>query len=635
MHLEFFVTQPLETLIRKRAAFIVNKQQHRVPDKWYDGLFSLWDVQQPEGRNLLGPDNLGGQHPYAVSGSDDPSNGKCLFLAEKNVAYPDAREIEAVEYFLERFVWGKHQRTDREMPYPFGIYGSDSWQQNRFTNRDPLDEQVSRPGGPSACRMWRTFDYTTYFAMYFNLYRIAKDNPQLVTYLDARGYLDRAYGTARAFFEVPSNIRMEGGWSFTGWVYWAYTIGNFHEKYLLPLIAALEDEGLSDQAAYLRGEWEKKVKYFLYDDTYPWVSEMPVDSTAFESTYVAAKYALSHGLSPDENLWQDRNSGRWYSHPRIETTQHQTFLERQALANLACRGSIEPAYFLLGSDFRGCGESFYMLSYMSQMGGWALLDQALQFDADPFPGLRLGYASMLSSWALVNAGRKEDGYGYWYPGELHDGAVGWGFTTQKCADEWNPGVKQHPRGAWPVDGEIDHGLTAYIETAATIVAEDPLFGWIAYGGTLERQGGGQLLVVPRDGVRQRLYVITPARRLRMELDRDGFAAEQAVAIAPELNRLEFVLENRSDVPHTALVKIEGLAPGTYRAVVANQRHDPLTVTAGKSAQFALVVNAAQTHVLIEPFRDIPEAGPLMRNHSFQPHNVREGQLRRTHSLSSR
>jgi hypothetical protein len=121
----------------------------------------------------------------------------------------------------------------------------------------------------------------------------------------------------------------------------------------------------------------------------------------------------------------------------------------------------------------------------------------------------------------------------------------------------------------------------------------------------------------------------------MELDRDGFAAEQAVAIAPELNRLEFVLENRSDVPHTALVKIEGLAPGTYRAVVANQRHDPLTVTAGKSAQFALVVNAAQTHVLIEPFRDIPEAGPLMRNHSFQPHNVREGQLRRTHSLSSR
>jgi len=81
--LEFFVTEPLETLIRKRAAFITAHQQHRDPARWYDGLFSLWDRRQPEGRNLLGPDHLAGQPAYAVSGSDDPSNSKCLFLSEK------------------------------------------------------------------------------------------------------------------------------------------------------------------------------------------------------------------------------------------------------------------------------------------------------------------------------------------------------------------------------------------------------------------------------------------------------------------------------------------------------------------------------------------------------------------------
>ncbi len=31
MPLEFFVTEPLETLIKKRAAFIVKHQQHRDP----------------------------------------------------------------------------------------------------------------------------------------------------------------------------------------------------------------------------------------------------------------------------------------------------------------------------------------------------------------------------------------------------------------------------------------------------------------------------------------------------------------------------------------------------------------------------------------------------------------------------
>ena len=344
----FSSREPLETLIRKRAAFIVKNQQHRDPDKWYDGLFSLWDRRQPEGQYLLGPDHLGGQHPYAVSGSDDPSNGKCLLVAEKNVAFPDAAEIAALEYFVKHFVWGKQQRTGAETPYPYGIYGADSWQQNRFTDRDPLDKGISRPGGPSACRMWRTFDYTTYFALYYDLYRIAKQRPDLVHELDAAGYLERAYGTARAYFEVPANIRMEGGWSFTGWVYWQYTVGNFHEKYLLPLIAALEAEGLQAKADLLRAEWEKKVKYFIYDNPWPFASEMPVDSTAYESTYAAAKYALQVPLKPDTNLWHDRNLQHWFSHPVIDPARHEEFLVRQHLANLACRGVLEANYWTLG-----------------------------------------------------------------------------------------------------------------------------------------------------------------------------------------------------------------------------------------------------------------------------------------------
>ena len=65
---------------------------------------------------------------------------------------------------------------------------------------------------------------------------------------------------------------MEGGWAFTGWVYWQYTIGNFHEKYLLPLIEALETEGQQDKAEFLRGEWEK-IKYFIYDDPWPFTRD--------------------------------------------------------------------------------------------------------------------------------------------------------------------------------------------------------------------------------------------------------------------------------------------------------------------------------------------------------------------------
>lgn len=599
MPLEFFVTEPLETLMRKRAAFIVRNQQHRDPSKWYDGLYSLWDRRQPPGRNLLGPDHLAGQHPYAVSGSDDPSNGKCLLVAEKNVAYPDAAEIASLEYFVQRFVWGKHQRTDAETPYPYGIYGSDSWKQNRFTDRDPLGRGISRPGGPSACRMWRTFDYTTYFALYFDLYRIAKQRPDLVKECSAAEYLERAYGTARAYFEVPANIRMEGGWSFTGWVYWQYTVGNFHEKYLLPLIAALEAEGQQAKANSLRHEWEKKVKYFIYDSAWPFASEMPIDSTAYESTYAAAQYALAVPLRPETNLWHDRNLNRWFAHPVIDPKRHEAFLLRQHLANLACRGVLEANYWSLGSDFRGCGSSSYTLSYMSQMGGWAVLDYALRHDPNPAANLRLGYASMLSTWALMNSGDAASGFGFWTPGPLHDGAMSWGFQPRKVGTEWNPAARDLPRGAWPVCGEADHGLVAGIEAACTVLYDDPIFGVLAYGGEA-REKPGTVEVIPRDGVRQRFHALLGERRAHLSLDRDGFAHDQPILVSRELNRFSFVLENRAPERHETALVVEGLPAGDYAAIAETTKR-LFRVEAGRLTPLSLPMPGGQNvHVRLEP-----------------------------------
>ena len=43
--LEFFSTEPLDVLIKKRSSFIVNKQQHKAPGKWWDGLYSVYDMK--------------------------------------------------------------------------------------------------------------------------------------------------------------------------------------------------------------------------------------------------------------------------------------------------------------------------------------------------------------------------------------------------------------------------------------------------------------------------------------------------------------------------------------------------------------------------------------------------------------
>src|SRR5205807_106032 len=53
MFLEFFSTESLETLIKKRAAFLA-RSQHRDPSKWYNGLITDWNM---DSKVRLSPDN--------------------------------------------------------------------------------------------------------------------------------------------------------------------------------------------------------------------------------------------------------------------------------------------------------------------------------------------------------------------------------------------------------------------------------------------------------------------------------------------------------------------------------------------------------------------------------------------------
>ena len=81
-------------------------------------------------------------------------------------------------------------------PYPYGIYGADSWMQNRNADRDPLAGGVSRPGGPApaACGAPSTTPPTSRST---SPLPIASMRPDLVKECTAAEYLERAYGTAR------------------------------------------------------------------------------------------------------------------------------------------------------------------------------------------------------------------------------------------------------------------------------------------------------------------------------------------------------------------------------------------------------------------------------------------------------
>lgn len=576
--LEFFSTEPVSTLMQKRSSFLTKSQQHRDTSKWYNGLYSVWDMKNSI---LRGPDNTDGFDFWwgYVLTCDDIGLSKAPFIASKNVFDPNDDEIKSVEYYIKNFVWGGLQRTDKELPNPYGIYGVPNWRESR----DPLLRARSRDNNMDKMKIWRSYDYPHITMMYYHMFQIAEFYPEKVSYLDAKGYLERAYQTAKAYFTYPYQI--------LSW-YDTYKWGCYNELIILPLIADLERYGRRSDADWLRKEWEKKVKYFVYDEKYPFRSEYSIDRTAFESSYAFAKYGSLRDMKPDVNLWYDVNLKKWYSHPVVAKKDSRAFMEKQNLAGLAVRGWLAPSYYSLGSDDSEGGG----LSYMARMGGWSILDYGLQFADNPFDWLQLGYASYLSSFALMNTGTEESNFGFWFPGKQNDGATGWAFNAQKFGRIWLQN-RNEPRGAWNYDGEADLGLGAVTRMASTIIVNDPLFGWFAYGGNL-KINNDILEVIPADGVGVRFGFVTANSRILVELNRDRISSKVPVITEKAGKSFQFFVDNVTGAKHNSQLKLTGTEGTTYNININNRIVKTVKLTGALELAVDFVIPADGCRIIL-------------------------------------
>jgi Family of unknown function (DUF5695) len=560
--LEFFVTEPLETVIKKRANFLVTSMQHNNPTKPWYGAYGDWDqlkhvLRNPEDRDRLSP--------WLTDSSDDAGNARPAFVAGVNALFPTQEGVASVERYVRYYLFndykdgkGGMQMTDKE-PYPYGIYGTfDNWWQHRAAPDTPPD--TYEPGNANRQRdwtvlhrdhLWRIYDYPHIINMYHRLYQIGKFYPEMLKWKTSAQYLELAYHTAVAYWTVPFATR---NWS-------ANSVGTMNEACIEDLIYSLEEEGKQEWANEVRGLWETKVAHFVLNTPNLYGSEFSFDSTGFESTEAFARYAVrnagKHNVDPPK-IAVGPGRGEIPKFSDVTPEAAKKFQDFQMLLNTNDRGWIETAYYLLGSDYRS--STSYLQSYMSHLGGWAVLDHGLNFADNPTDYLRLGYASALSAWCLVNSGTAESGYGYWYPAKANDGATGGGFIPEAWGRGWIG--KTMPRGAWYYSAEEDVGYVGALRTHATVVVNDPVFGDYAYGGILTRTKGS-VQVVARDGLRMRLHVIRNKQRLHLLFDNDGFAAEHPITISDDLSSVAFRIDNRAHRAHATQMRIGGMPSGNY------------------------------------------------------------------------
>lgn len=252
------------------------------------------------------------------------------------------------------------------------------------------------------------------------------------------------------------------------------------------------------------------------------------------------------------------------------------FMQNQLDGNLALRGLFEPGYANLGTAWSG---QYVNLDYMTQMGGVALLDYAYRFSDRPDRYINYGYNSLLASWALMNTGTKKTDFGYWYRGEQNDGAVGWAFSPYQNSRTYMNYIKVG-RAPWRFDGEIDHGLTGGIHGSGVYLLDDPDFGLIGYGGNVRMDKDGTVSIIPFDGVRRQVRIMTPVR-FSVELMQDGFRKDYPITLRG-MEELSFCIENRSDKPHNTTIRAEGMPEGKYTVMTDHKMITTFNIEAGNA-----------------------------------------------------
>lgn len=580
-YLEFFASLSAEELIKKRASFLVEKQMHKDPSKWYNGLFGVYDMKNGELRGPDNPDIYDEQLTYFLC-SDDPILGKAPFLASKNVYFPNDDEIKALEYHIEHFVWGKLQRTDQEEPYSYGVYGTPNW----LVNRDTLLRKTQTEYKLNVYRTWRTYDYPHVFMLYYHMYQIAKLYPEKCTYARADEYFERAFQTAKAYFAYPAEL--------LGDYYEPFKWGCYNELLIVNIINDLKQMGRTKDAAILTAEWEKKAKYFIYDHPYPYRSEYSADRTAFESSYALASYAIENPMNNDVNLWYDKNEKKWYSHQSVTVDTARDFMERQHYANLACRGWLEPSWYLQGSDYMFASEHCTH-SYMARMGGYSILNYGLRYAKEPSDWLQLGYNSYMNPFGLINAGNEQSNYGYWYGGKDRDGALAQCFTPTKYAAAWIG--TEEKRGPWRYCGEGDLGMCAITRMATSILTVDPVFGVLAYGASLSDQNEDAYRMYVWDGVRNQCWIVGKGKRYGMRLNRDHIAGNKPLEVTTDFSSATFVLSNYTQNKHTTFLTVEVIGNEIPRVTVDGKRMKPAIIAKGKF-EYALPVTLHEHRIVV-------------------------------------
>lgn len=409
---------------------------------------------------------------------------------------------------------------------------------------------------PNTTPTYRGYAYPHIYNTYFSMYKISKLYPDLIDYIEEpKTYLLRAYNIFKALYDGP--------------VAYNWNTGLMGESTTPELIAALREEGFDAEADDILNKMRRKFNN-LRSQKYPYGSEYNYDNTGEEAVYTLAK------MFGDTNVMDLANT-------KTRST----------------RGWM-PVWYLYGIPVTITGENWWNGQYTASLAGTAIDDWVRHHSDQPEVEQRLSWAAKIANVSHINSGQISS-----HPDNI--GAVAWTYQAEK-GNFPALGLGGGPlQNGWRgMSGEADLGLWGAIRILSADVAVDPIFGLVGYGADVTEENG-RYTIIPKDGIFQRLNLIT--EKFGMELQRDKYTS---ATVAKTKDYVKFTLKNVTPgYAHSTNVKFRGLKPGSYDILLDGQVIGRLN-TFGEEANITVPVGNGETYevelVEAEPY---PNEAPIV------------------------
>ncbi len=442
--INYCVIKPEAEAVADLGNFLMTKQWFTDPCDYFHRSPSVMSYDR-EVNKIVMQDN----RAWIAGLGDEGGSGPYVTAAMKEFGQPDKDELVKFEQFVNKTLWGGIQYSEGPLKYgvrksmfyyapkelPAGFYRRDlDW--STWTSWNKHDSE----------KIDRAYNYPHVVAAYWAMYRLARNNQNLVTSHPWDWYLDQAYQTIKFMAGKDSTGKYNVGYIDTGLM---------EGTIFVKVLDDLKSEGWKERAADVEAKMKERADNWK-KDKYPFGSEMAWDSTGQEEVYAWCKYFGYNdkaevvirailGYMPTVPHWGYNGNARRYWD------------------------------FLYGGKLSRYERQIH--HYGSGMNAIPVLAEYREHP-DDFYLLRVGYGGTMG--ALTNIDK--------------DGFASAAFHAWPSTLKWDA-----------YSGDYGPNFLGYTINTAVYIIKHPEFGWQAFGGNVSIDGD-IVKVKVLDSMRRRVYI---------------------------------------------------------------------------------------------------------------------------------